>query len=280
MFAEYAQENADSFGAAELRRDRHVRGRHCGALADLQRPGAGFPGRHPHRVAHPGASSDDLVGRPVGVFGSPSVKVAEAGEVIRQGTAYIAPAGTHLLAKGKRIELGMGPAEQRARPAIDALFRSAATNFGQRVIGVVLTGMLRDGTLGLRAVRDARGITVVQDPEEAEAAEMPRSAMQGLSVDYCLELSETGPLLDLLVRRAGRTKRGVLETGLASSVRLMKDRLRLLTKLNEQSQGNRKTARFIQAEIAALDREIASIHKLIPRAAINAQRASEKNARR
>ena len=93
---------------------------------------------------------------------------------------------------------------------------------------------------------------------------MPRNAMAGLDVDYCLELSEIGPLLDLLVRRAGSMKRGVLETGLATSVRTLKERLRLLAKLHEQSQRNPRTARFIESEIAALDREIAAIQRLVP----------------
>lgn len=192
------------------------------------------------------------------------VKVAEEGENIEQGMAYIAPAGTHLLVKGGRIQLGAGPVEQRFRPSVDALFRSAAEAFGPRVIGVVLTGMLQDGTRGLRAIHDAGGITIVEDPATAFAPEMPRNAMQELNVDYCLDLSEIGPLLDLLVRRAESTKKGVLETGLASSVRLMKDRLQLLGKLQKQSQRNPKTAGFINAEIAALEREIVSIQRLIP----------------
>lgn len=196
--------------------------------------------------------------------GNLPAKVAREGESIRQGTAYIAPAGTHLLMKRDRVELGCGPREQYARPAIDVLFRSAASAFGRRVIGVVLTGMLHDGALGLRAVRDAGGITIVQNPESADEPSMPRTAMAGLNVDYCVELSDIGPLLDLLVRRAGSMKRGVLETGLAKSVRLMKDRLRLLASLYEQSRDNPKTSRFVKAEIAALKREIASIQRLIP----------------
>ena len=193
------------------------------------------------------------------------VKVAEDGEVIRQGTAYIAPAGTHLLAKGSdHIELGTGPSEQHARPAVDVLFRSVAKMFGQRVIGVILTGLLQDGALGLRAVGDAGGITIVQDPEGAESPAMPRAAMQALNVDYCVDLPDIGPLLDLLVRRAGSMEGGVLETGLASSIRVMKDRLRLLTRLQEQSRRNPKTAAFIDGEIASLRLEIADIQRQIP----------------
>ena len=92
---------------------------------------------------------------------------------------------------------------------------------------------------------------------------MPRSAMEGLGVDYCLDLAEIGPLLELLVRRAGRYKEGVLETGLASAVRLMKDRAALLAKLYAQSRDNPKTSAFLASEIAALDRELAAIRALI-----------------
>jgi chemotaxis response regulator CheB/uncharacterized small protein (DUF1192 family) len=193
------------------------------------------------------------------------VKVAEDGELIQQGTAYIAPSSTHLLAEGDRIKLGTGPREQNARPAIDVLFRSIASIFGRRVIGVILTGMLRDGTVGLHAVRDAGGITIVQDPNDAHSGDMPRNAMRDLDVDYCLNLSEIGPLLDLLVRRAGSNKQGVLETGLATSVRVMKDRAHLLKKLHDQSGRNAKTVAFLDAEIAALDSEIAAIQALLPK---------------
>jgi two-component system chemotaxis response regulator CheB len=192
------------------------------------------------------------------------VNVAADGTVIRQGSVYIAPASTHLLIDKDRVRLGTGPREQYARPAIDVLFRSAASVFGRRVIGVILTGTLRDGTLGMRAVQEAGGITIVQDPKGAEASEMPRSAMKDLAVDYCLELPDIGPTLNLLVRRAGSYKKGVLETGLASAVRLMKDRTRLLRTLQAQSQRNPKTAAFLAAEIAALRRDVATIQRLIP----------------
>jgi two-component system chemotaxis response regulator CheB len=135
------------------------------------------------------------------------VKVAEAGEAIRQGSAYIAPSSTHLLVEGDRVVLGSGPYEQLSRPAIDVTFRSVASVFGRQAIGVILTGMLRDGTVGLRAIHEAGGITIVQDPKRAEAPEMPRSAMKDLKVDFCLELGEIGPALDLMVRRTGTYRR-------------------------------------------------------------------------
>lgn len=191
------------------------------------------------------------------------VVVAEDGAPIRQGVAYLAPADTHLLVEGDRLRLGEGAFEQFVRPAIDVLFRSAAAAFGRRLIGVVLTGMLSDGAAGLRHVREAGGITIVQNPDSAEAGDMPRNAREGLDVDYCLELSEIGPLLELLVRRAGAYKEGVLETGLASALRLMKDRVALLAKLRAQSSGNPRTAAFLASEIAALDRELQSVQELL-----------------
>jgi hypothetical protein len=89
--------------------------------------------------------------------------------------------------------------------------------------------------------------------------------MKDLPVDFCLELAEIGPALDLMVRRAGTYRRGVLETGLASAVRLLKDRARLLRRLHAQSERNPKTSRFLVAEIAALDRELKEVERLIPR---------------
>ena len=192
------------------------------------------------------------------------VKLAQHGESVRQRTAYIAPPGTHMLVREGRIRLGVGPREQHSRPSIDVLFRSVAAEYGPRVVGVILTGMLKDGTAGLRSVREAGGITVVQDPTGAEHGDMPRNAMDGLEVDYCLALDEIGPLLELLVRRAGSLKRGVLETGLASSIRLMKDRARLLAKLSAQSERNPRTMEFLDAECAALERDIDRVRRMLP----------------
>ena len=233
----------------------------------------GFPGAI-LIVMHTGPQSDlSFLPERLTRTGHISIKTAEDGEAIRQGTGYLAPAGTHLLVQDGNLQLGTGPVEHYVRPSIDNLFRSAASAFGRRVIGVILTGRLSDGTLGLRAVRDAGGITIVQDPEDAEAGDMPRNAMRNLKVDYCLNLGEIGPVLDLLVRRAGSYKRGVLETGLASSVRLMKDRARLLVKLYDQSLGNPRTERFLRSEITALAHDIGRIRKLISRRVVAKRRA-------
>jgi two-component system, chemotaxis family, protein-glutamate methylesterase/glutaminase len=193
------------------------------------------------------------------------VKLAEDGERCLQGRAYVAPAGTHLEIRKGRIVLGSGPEENYAQPSIDALFRSAAESFGDRTIGVVLTGMLRDGTAGLRMIQEAGGITIVEDPASAEHPDMPRNAMRNLPVDYCLDLSEIGPVLELMVRRTGSHSHRVLETGLASSLRLLKDRVRLFGKVYRQSRRNSKTRAFLKAAITALDRDVARIREMLPR---------------
>lgn len=117
------------------------------------------------------------------------------GEEIQTGKVYVAPPDRHLLIEGRRIRVTTGPKENRFRPAVDPLFRSAAYAFGRRVIGVILTGALEDGTAGLWAVKDRGGIAVVQDPSEAEQPSMPRSALNSVEVDHCLLISEIAPVL-------------------------------------------------------------------------------------
>ena len=117
------------------------------------------------------------------------------GERIEPGRIYVAPPDQHLIIEPNRVRLTRGPKENRFRPAVDPLFRSAAQVYGPRVIGVILTGNLDDGTAGLWAVKQLGGTSVVQDPQEAFAPSMPRSAMRYARVDHCLPLSEIAPLL-------------------------------------------------------------------------------------
>ena len=133
-------------------------------------------------------------------------KMAEDRESFQAGRIYIAPADHHLLVKKTTLLVTKGARENRYRPAIDPLFRSAAVTHGPKVIGVVLTGMLDDGTAGLLAIKKCGGVTVVQDPKDAAYPEMPQSALNNATVDHCVAIAEMGPLIEKLVHGApGKT---------------------------------------------------------------------------
>ncbi len=127
--------------------------------------------------------------------GQLEVTHATEGEEIRNSHIYVAPPDQHMMIEDRHIRLSQGPKENLMRPAIDPLFRSAALAFRSRVVGVVLTGELDDGTPGLWSIKSGGGITVVQDPHEAEFPGMPQSAVKNVQIDHCLPLSEIGPLL-------------------------------------------------------------------------------------
>jgi two-component system chemotaxis response regulator CheB len=126
----------------------------------------------------------------------------QQGEPIRPGYLYISPPDYHLLIHRDSIELDRGPKENGHRPAIDAMFRSAARAYGPDVVGVVLTGMLDDGTAGLSAIKAAGGVALVQDPEEAFFKGMPESAIANVAVDKVLPLNE---LADEIVKLVAGT---------------------------------------------------------------------------
>jgi two-component system chemotaxis response regulator CheB len=122
------------------------------------------------------------------------------GLAITHGQFYVAPPNQHMLLERGRICVVHGPRENRHRPAIDPLFRSAARSYGARVTGVILTGTLDDGTAGLLAVKQCGGVAIVHDPEEAQYPGMPRSALDHVAVDYCATLGEIAIRLVELAR--------------------------------------------------------------------------------
>ncbi|ARV59067.1 chemotaxis protein CheB [Nostocales cyanobacterium HT-58-2] len=125
---------------------------------------------------------------------------AKDGEQIFPQRIYVAPPDYHLLVKSGYLHLARGPRENSHRPAIDPLFRTAARVYGRRVVGVVLTGALDDGTAGLKAVKMRGGVAVVQDPENAMYNGMPRSAIENIdNIDYILPLSDIPDVLVTLV---------------------------------------------------------------------------------
>ena len=128
------------------------------------------------------------------------------GERIRPGTIYVAPPDRHLLIEPNRVRVTRGPKENRFRPAIDPLFRSAAQTYGPRVVGIILTGYLDDGTAGLWTVKQLGGTAVVQDPADALVPYMPLNAVTHVKVDYCLPLEEIAPVLVRLTSEAVEEK--------------------------------------------------------------------------
>jgi len=122
------------------------------------------------------------------------------GDALEYGRVYVARPDHHLIVEPGRVRVVHGPTENGCRPAVDPLFRSAARVYGSRVIGIVLTGALDDGTAGLAAVKEAGGIAIVQDPDEAFAPSMPRSARSLVAVDHVLPVREMGLLITELTR--------------------------------------------------------------------------------
>lgn len=122
------------------------------------------------------------------------------GEPIRKGHIYVAPPDFHMVLDGSLIRIIKGPRENLHRPAIDPLFRSAAASYGNRVIGIILTGLLDDGTYGLMVVRARGGEAIIQDPKTAMFSAMPRNALEQVPDAHVLPLGEIPCLLDRLVR--------------------------------------------------------------------------------
>lgn len=137
-------------------------------------------------------------------------KHAEEGERLRPGRIYVAPPGRHLLIPGGVVELSNGPRVNHTRPAVDVMFASAARWFGDRVVAVVLSGLLDDGAVGAALVAQAGGQVVVQDPDEAAHSSMPRAA-----------LSAAPGAIAVPSKRLGEVAAGMLgEEGLAAWPRL------------------------------------------------------------
>lgn len=130
------------------------------------------------------------------------IEVIEAEEKMKilQGHAYIAPPNYHMLVdKNGFLSFTIGEKVNYARPSIDILFESSVDAYGDRVIGILLTGANADGSRGLKRIKEVGGLTIVQDPIEAEADAMPRAAINISKVDYVLPLYEIAILLNQLI---------------------------------------------------------------------------------
>jgi two-component system, chemotaxis family, protein-glutamate methylesterase/glutaminase len=148
-------------------------------------------------VQHMNASSNDFLARYFDEMCSLRVKQADEKEMALPGTVYIAPPNYHLMLEDDRtFSLSIDAPVNFARPSIDILFETAAVVYGARLVGVVLTGASSDGSHGLRAIKNSGGLTVVQDPNTAEADFMPKSAIAVAEPDYVLPLEDIGGFLE------------------------------------------------------------------------------------
>jgi len=151
-------------------------------------------------ILHLGSSPSPSIEASLTTAGALTGAFAKAGEPIEAGRIYMAPPDHHMLIQRDNVHLTRGPRVNRSRPAIDLAFRSSAVAYGTQAIGVILSGMLDDGTAGLHAIQRCGGMTIVQDPADALCADMPENALENVDANYVLPISKIGQKLNELAR--------------------------------------------------------------------------------
>ncbi|RDV14589.1 chemotaxis protein CheB [Pontibacter diazotrophicus] len=146
-------------------------------------------------VQHVAPHTESILPEIITMLSPLEAKHPKDGEKIKPGTIYIAPPDHHMLLEEGKITITKGPKENRFRPSIDALFRSAAYVYGPRVIGAVLSGYLDDGTSGLWSVQRLGGKAIVQDPHDAAFPDMPSNALEFVKADHIVPIAELAALL-------------------------------------------------------------------------------------
>ncbi len=150
-------------------------------------------------VQHISADSENYLIQILNDIRKLQVKEADEKEQPMPGMAYLAPPNYHLLLEPDRtFTLTIDERVNYARPSIDVLFETAAEAYKDKLIGIILTGANNDGSKGLKKIKDFGGLTIVQDPETAEVASMPRAAILTSAVDQIIPLEEIAPFLNSL----------------------------------------------------------------------------------
>lgn len=128
-------------------------------------------------------------------------KIPRHNETIKSKFVYVARADHHMMIRDNKILIGRGPMENRYRPSIDALFRSAAVHHNSKAIGVILSGLLEDGAAGMSAIKQSGGSCIVQLPEDARFPDMPLSVLRNLKPDYTVKTEEMGTAIKAILRK-------------------------------------------------------------------------------
>jgi two-component system chemotaxis response regulator CheB len=185
-------------------RDVVVIGASAGGVEPLMRLVGGLPSDHPgslfvvlHMPPHAPSHLAAILDRAGPLLAAPAID----GEPIQPGRIYVASPNHHLYVHRGHVRVGVGPRENGSRPAVDVLFRSASRAYGPRVVGVILSGALSDGSRGLALIKHRGGVAIVQDPGEALFGGMPSSALERTQVDHCATAAEIATLVDELARQ-------------------------------------------------------------------------------
>jgi two-component system, chemotaxis family, protein-glutamate methylesterase/glutaminase len=179
-------------------RDLVVVGASAGGIEALKELVARLPADLPATVlvcVHLAPSADSVLPGILSRSGPLPAKRADHGEVYARGTIYVAPPDHHLLVLGERLRVINGPRVNGHRPAIDPMFRAAARQFGPRVIGVILSGVLDDGTAGMVSIKSHGGLVIVQSPSEAIHPAMPTNVIENVRVDHTASASTIGEII-------------------------------------------------------------------------------------
>lgn len=199
-----------------------VIGASAGGVSALQRLFSQFPQELQASffvVLHIPPESPSLLAELLDKAGPLTAKTAKDGDRIYPGHVYVAPPDFHLLVKPGVIRLHRGPRENRHRPAIDPLFRSAAIAYSTQTIGVVLTGYLDDGASGLSAIKRCGGLAVVQSPEDADYPDMPSNAIAAVDVDCQVPIHQMGSVIQQLIARPAE-KRGEIPADIVMEAKI------------------------------------------------------------
>jgi two-component system chemotaxis response regulator CheB len=158
--------------------------------------------------------------------------LAKHGAKLEKNRIYIASPNRHMLVKDGHIILANGPEENRNRPSIDVLFRSAAVAKDLFPVGVILSGMLDDGTSGMRAIRKSGGICIVQEPEQAQYPDMPLSVINNMKPDHVVADEVIGSLL-MQITKSGMVKKRKIPEDIIKESRIAESVLTGIDVLNE-----------------------------------------------